>query len=65
MSCFNVLIAAGLASAGAQSAPSLPALIANTHGGRIELESRLGKGTCVTVFLPASRLSFDVLCASG
>jgi two-component system cell cycle sensor histidine kinase PleC len=33
--------------------------LAAAHGGRLELESLLGKGTCVTVFLPASRLSPD------
>ncbi len=30
--------------------------LANAHGGRLVLESTLGKGTCVTVFLPASRV---------
>jgi two-component system cell cycle sensor histidine kinase PleC len=33
--------------------------LAAAHGGRLELESGLGKGTCVTVFLPASRLAPD------
>ncbi|HUK33659.1 MAG TPA: ATP-binding protein, partial [Vicinamibacterales bacterium] len=33
--------------------------LAAAHGGRLELESRLGRGTCVTVFLPASRLLPD------
>ena len=31
--------------------------LAAAHGGRLDLESRLGKGTCVTVTLPASRVA--------
>jgi signal transduction histidine kinase len=31
--------------------------LAEAHGGRLELESRLGEGTCVTVWLPKARLS--------
>jgi signal transduction histidine kinase len=26
------------------------------HGGRVVLESRVGAGTCVTVYLPAARV---------
>lgn len=32
--------------------------LAEAHGGRVTLESAVGKGTCVTVHLPASRLVF-------
>jgi signal transduction histidine kinase len=31
--------------------------LVEAHGGRIALESRLGRGTCVTIFLPAARVS--------
>jgi signal transduction histidine kinase len=30
--------------------------LAEAHGGRVAMESRLGEGTCVTIWLPPSRL---------
>ncbi|MBV9331828.1 MAG: HAMP domain-containing histidine kinase, partial [Alphaproteobacteria bacterium] len=30
--------------------------LAKAHGGRIALESKIGKGTCVTVFMPVERV---------
>jgi len=30
--------------------------LVDTHGGRIELQSREGAGTCITVYLPAERM---------
>jgi signal transduction histidine kinase len=38
--------------------------LASAHGGRVELESRAGQGTTVTVFLPASRLRERLRAAS-
>ncbi len=30
--------------------------LAEAHGGRVSMQSRLGQGTCVTVWLPPERL---------
>jgi len=39
--------------------------LVEAHGGRVELFSRVGKGTCVTVHLPASRAGAPALRAAS
>jgi signal transduction histidine kinase len=30
--------------------------LAEAHGGRVQLDSRPGEGTCITIALPAARI---------
>ena len=39
--------------------------IVESHGGRIQVQSREGEGTCVSVVLPAAQQTSPVLAAGG